>query len=310
VIVVHDLAELPGDLGPTAVAVGKFDGVHLGHRAVLGRLADEAREHDLVPAVVTFDRNPLALLRPDQAPPPLVSVAQRLELLADAGVELTLMLAFDGALAALPPEEFAERYLFGGLRARAVLVGEDFRFGAHAAGDVALLERMAAERDARVVALPSVLGADAERVSTTRVRRLLAEGEVGEAARLLGRPHAVRAVVVHGLQRGRELGWPTANLHPDAEGLVPADGVYAGWATVDGERYPAAVSVGDNPTFEGVPARQVEAYLLDVDLDLYGRTLEVAFVARLRGNTAFTGIEALKAQIGRDVETTRELLVG
>mgnify|MGYP004515110683 CR=1 FL=1 len=194
------------------------------------------------------------------------------------------------------------------MHAREVLVGEDFRFGRGGAGDVATLERLGAERGFRVRTVADVLvGADG-RVSSTRIRSLLAAGDVAGAGELLGHVPTVRGVVVHGAKRGRELGFPTANLSPDSDGLIPADGVYAGWFEVEGAVYPAAISVGDNPTFDGVPQRQVEAYLLDEDLDLYGKVVDVRFVERIRGMVAYEGIEPLIAQMTDDVRRVREVL--
>lgn len=307
-----DLAAVPAGFGPSAVTVGKFDGLHTGHRAVLGRLRDSASARGLLSTVVTFDRNPLALLAPERCPLALVSNAQKRELLTDAGVDATLMLAFDDGLATLAPEQFVRRVLVDALGARVVLAGSDFRFGRRHAGDVALLRELGARFGFEVELIDDVrAGADAgeRRASSTWVRELLQEGRVEEAARVLGRPPTVRSVVVEGEKRGRELGYPTANLDPARlEGFLPADGVYAAWATVDGVRHPAAVSIGDNPTFAGVPQHQAEAHLLDVDLDLYGRTIELAFVARLRGMERFDGVEELSAAIRDDAEAARRIL--
>ena len=310
----RSLAEVPADLGPSAIAIGKFDGVHLGHRALLQTLCARAEELGVSPVVVAFDRNPLALLRPELCPPALVSNEQKLELLADAGVEATLMLTFDRALSAVPATEFVEDTLVHALGARVVLAGADFRFGARGQGDVDLLTRIGAERGFETVVVGDVAGSgdgvsgSARRASSTWIRELLDEGKVHDAAKLLGRAPTVRSVVVHGEHRGRELGFPTANLDPRIEGFVPADGVYAAWATIDGARYAAAVSVGNNPTFTGVPEHQVEAYLLDVDVDVYGRTIELEFVDFVRPMLRFDGIESLVAELAADVAKVREIL--
>ncbi|WP_294178441.1 bifunctional riboflavin kinase/FAD synthetase [uncultured Schumannella sp.] len=312
--VFRSLEEVPHGFGPSAIAIGKFDGVHLGHRALIETLCERARELGIAPVVVTFDRNPLALLRPERCPPALVSNAQKLELLAEAGVEATLMLTFDEELSAVPATEFAENTLVRALRARLVLAGADFRFGARGQGDVELLTRIGAERGFETVVIgdvagsgDSVTGSD-RRASSTWIRELLDEGKVHDAARLLGRPPTLRSVVVHGEHRGRELGFPTANLDPDIEGFVPQDGVYAAWATIDGQRYAAAVSIGNNPTFEGIPAHQVEAFLLDAELDAYGRTIELEFIDFVRPMLRFDGIESLIAGLTADVEKVREIL--
>ncbi|PWC03203.1 bifunctional riboflavin kinase/FAD synthetase [Agromyces badenianii] len=304
------LGAVPAGIGPSVVTIGKFDGVHRGHRAVIEharRLADERR---LSTIVVTFDRNPLALLAPEKCPEDLVSVRQKLELLATTGVDATLMLPFDRALASVPATEFVERVLVDGLDAKAVLVGSDFRYGARGAGDVPLLVELGAKFGFTVEVVDDVRPAGERRVSSTWIRELLAEGDVRRATELLGHTPTVSGLVVHGAARGRELGFPTANLTPESEGLIPADGVYAGWLTDAGTRYPAAISVGDNPTFEGVAKKQVEAYVLDRELDLYDHLVDVEFVERIRGMVAFTSIEALIDTIRDDVERSRGILAG
>lgn len=303
------IAAIPADWPASAVSIGKFDGVHVGHRAVLTELKTVARAHGLVAVVVTFDRHPLALLSPATCPAALLSSGQKLELLAETGVDATVVLEFNEALASLPPEEFIEKVLVKALRVRQVLVGGDFRFGAKGAGDVALLQRLGRRFGFDVRLVDDVKPDEVTRVSSSVVRGLLLAGETQAAAEMLGHVHSVRGVVVHGAARGRELGFPTANLSPDSEGLVPADGVYAGWLTDDGTRYPAAISVGNNPTFDGVAQKQVEAYVLDRDIDLYGHVVEVAFEERIRGMVAFTGIEPLVAQMREDVDRVRALLV-
>ena len=306
--VFHGLAEVPDDFGASAITIGKFDGVHAGHRAVLGALREVARDTDVRSVVITFDRHPLALLDPPRAPASLVGLDQRLDLLAETGVDAVLVLAFDRALAGLAPTAFVDDVLVGALHATEVLVGSDFRFGHRNAGDVALLRELAPSRGFRVRIVDDVTPSDGRRVSSTWIRSLVDAGDLPSAAELLGHVPTVRGVVVHGAKRGRELGFPTANLSPESTGLVPPDGVYAGWLTDRGIRYPAAISVGDNPTFEGVPARQVEAHALDADLDLYDHVIDVAFVERIRGQVAYRGIEPLIAQMQDDVATTRRIL--
>ena len=316
-IVFRDPSEVPAGFGPSVVAIGKFDGVHSGHRAVIDRARVAAAETAARVVAVTFDRNPLSLLRPELCPEPLSSLDQKLALLAAAGVDATLVLRFDAALAALEPRAFVEHMLVGALGVTTVMVGDDFRFGRGGAGDPALLETLGAEYGFRTDIVGDVEGSG-RRVSSTWVRDLLAVGDVEGAARLLGRPHGVQGTVVHGLKRGRELGFPTANLSTDAEGYIPGDGVYAGWLIDEGTdeapthvttRYPAAISVGTNPTFDDVPVRQVEAYVLDeTDLDLYGHRVQVQFTHRIRGMVAFEGIEALKVQMADDVTRVRAAL--
>jgi riboflavin kinase/FMN adenylyltransferase len=302
------VAQVPAGFGPSAITIGKFDGVHVGHRAVLARLRSIAARDRLQAVAVTFDRNPLALLAPDKCPESLVSIPQKLRLLATTGVDASLVLHFDRELASLAPEAFVRDILVDALQARAVLVGADFRFGSRGAGDVALLTELGAEHGFDVEVVGDVRPSDDRRVSSTWVRELLAEGDVRRAAELLGHTPTVRGLVVHGAARGRELGFPTANLSPESEGLIPADGVYAGWLTDGGVRYPAAISVGNNPTFEGVPKKQVEAYVLDRDIDLYDHVVDVEFVERIRGMVAFTTIDDLIVQMRRDVDEVRGLV--
>ncbi|MGN6446681.1 bifunctional riboflavin kinase/FAD synthetase [Amnibacterium sp.] len=304
------IAAVPEGFGPSAVTIGKFDGLHTGHRVVIEDLLELAGD-DLEPVVVTFDRNPLELLHPDRCPQPLVGLDQKLDLLASAGVAATVVLPFDAALAALEPEAFVDEVLLGPLGMRRLLVGDDFRFGRHGRGDVALLERMGAERGFTVRVQRQVTR-ESRRVSSTWIRELLGAGAIEEATALLGRPPAVRGEVVHGAHRGRELGFPTANLAERSDGMIPADGVYAG-RLVDRSldppvAYPAAISVGSNPTFEGVPPKQVEAYVLDRTLDLYGHLVDVEFTHRIRGQVAYRGIEPLIAQMTVDVEQVRTLV--
>lgn len=303
-----DPSAVPADFGPSAVTVGKFDGVHSGHRAVISRLCEVAGERGLVPTVVTFDRNPLSLLRPEACPDPLVSNAQKVELLADAGVGATLMVTFDRDFSALSPEEFVQHILVDALHARVLLVGSDFRFGARGAGTVDLLRSLAPEAGFEVVEIDDVAPEGDRRVSSTWIRELLTVGEVRAASELLGALPSIRSTVVHGEQRGRTLGFPTANLSPAVEGFIPADGVYAAWLVIDGERYGAAVSIGNNPTFEGVPEKQVEAHAFDQNFDLYGRAVEVQFVDYIRGMRKFSGADELAAQMARDAENIREIL--
>ncbi|KQQ27681.1 bifunctional riboflavin kinase/FAD synthetase [Frondihabitans sp. Leaf304] len=311
--------QVPPGFGPSAVTIGKFDGVHLGHRAVINALEDVARARDLVSAVVTFDRHPLAVLHPGSVPAALTSNRQKRELLDGTGVEATLLLTFDEQLRLLSPEQFVDRILVGALQAEVVLVGSDFRFGVRGTGTVDVLRELGRSRGFDVELIPDVLipaftvpgdpDGPERRVSSTWIRELLDEGKIDQATVLLGRAPSVRGVVVHGEKRGRELGYPTANIEPRSEGFVPADGVYGARVIIDGTVRAAAVSVGNNPTFDGVPEKQVEAYVLDFDSDLYGAEITVEFVRYLRGNVRFAGMPALIAQMADDVETVRGLLL-
>lgn len=311
-IVFRSPGEVPDDFGPTAVAIGKFDGVHAGHRAVIDRLKETASASGSRAVAVTFDRNPLAILRPDRCPENVVTVPRKLELLGELGLDATLMLTFDEELAARSAEDFVIDILVGALTVSTVLVGEDFRFGRGGLGTPALLRELGPLHGFSVEVVDDVyLPGSSRRVSSTWIRELLIDGDVVEAARVLGRYPDVRGEVVHGLKRGRELGFPTANLSTIVDAFVPADGVYAGWL-VDhdtGIRHPSAISVGTNPTFDDILERQVEAHVLDeTGLDLYGHDVTVEFVERLRGMVAYEGIEKLSAQIAVDVDDARRVL--
>ncbi len=305
----RSLDEVPADLGPTAVVIGNFDGVHLGHRHVLARAREVTEGRGLTLVAVTFEPHPMAVLRPEHAPTSLTSLERRAELLVEAGADAVLALPFDRGVAAWTPEEFVERVLVEGLHAAAVVVGANFRFGNRAAGDVATL-RTTGERFG-FTAEGIALDGGPQVWSSTYVRTCLAAGDVAGAAEALGRPYAVRGVVVKGDQRGRELGYPTANVPTSTQTAAPADGVYAGWLRRrdSDEVFPAAISVGTNPTFAGHRERRVESYVLDrTDLDLYGVEVEVSFVERLRGMTAFASVGELVAQMALDVERARAVL--
>jgi riboflavin kinase / FMN adenylyltransferase len=302
--------EVPADLGRTAVTIGNFDGVHLGHQHVLARTREVGEQAGCGPTVVvTFDPHPIAVLRPEHAPPTLTGIETRLRLLEQTGVDAVLVVPFDRDVSTWTPEEFVDRILVDALHAGAVVVGANFRFGHRAAGDVALLAEVGRERGFTVEGV--ALDGGPQVWSSTYVRNCLLAGDVTGAAEALGRPFAVRGVVTEGDRRGRELGYPTANVPSGVGEAVPADGVYAGWLQrLDtGERFPAAISVGTNPTFDGERERRVEAYALDRDdLELYGVEVEVTFVDRLRGMVGFDGVDALLAAMRDDVRRTREVL--
>ena len=302
------VAAVPDGLGPTVVTVGMFDGVHRGHRALLDRVAAEAAARSLPAAAVTFDRHPLAVLRPGSEPPLLTTLDRKVELLGEAGMATVLVLEFTRELSEVTAEVFAAEVLFDALAARAVVVGENFRFGHKAAGDPALLATLGRPRGIEVVAVP--LHADGDQVvSSTRVRAELADGDVAAAAASLGRPYAVEGTVVVGDRRGGPvLGVPTANLGLPPGIAIPADGVYAGHLTDerDAVARPAAISVGTNPQFG--TERRVEAHVLDFDADLYGHRVSVAFSHRLRGQAVFAGTAELVAQMRADIDQARRLL--
>ncbi|WP_035846287.1 bifunctional riboflavin kinase/FAD synthetase [Kitasatospora azatica] len=316
------LEEIPGDWGRSVVTIGSFDGVHLGHQLIVNRAVARARELGVQAVVVTFDPHPSEVVRPGSHPPLLAPHPRRAELLAELGVDAVLVLPFTTEFSQESPQTFVQQVLVDALHARLVIEGPNFRFGHKAAGDVALLAELgrAADFEVEVVDL-QVRGAagGGEPFSSTLTRRLVAEGDVAGAAEVLGRPHRVEGVVVRGAQRGRDLGYPTANVDTVPHSAVPADGVYAGWLTVlgrpgpllpdagQGGRMPAAISVGTNPTFNGT-TRTVEAYAIDrVGLDLYGLHVAVDFLAYLRGMEKFDTIEALLDRMADDVKQAREL---
>ncbi|MBC7596234.1 MAG: bifunctional riboflavin kinase/FAD synthetase [Kineosporiaceae bacterium] len=296
---------------PSVVTIGNFDGVHHGHRHVLARaraLAQSLRADPPLPVTaVTFDPHPLEVIAPDHAPLRLSTLHQRIALLRAAGADRVYVLAFTKEMSSWTPDEFVQRVLVDQLKAAGIVIGENFRFGHKAAGDIAFL-RDAGEAYGFAVDGLALDGGDVA-YSSTLVRSLIAEGEVARAAKILDHPHTLEGVVVKGDQRGRELGFPTANVPADPDVAVPADGVYAGWVIrADGDRLPAAISVGTNPTFDGVE-RRIESYVLDrTDLDLYGETIGIEFVDRLRGQVKFTGVDDLVATIRDDVDNTRTVL--
>jgi riboflavin kinase / FMN adenylyltransferase len=297
-----------------AVTIGAYDGVHLGHRALLADLKARAAAAGLTTVVVTFDRHPASVVRPESAPPQLTDLEQKLELLAECGIDDTLVITFDRARSDESAEDFVTEVLVEDLGARLVVVGEDFHFGHGRRGNVALLRKLGEQYGFEVVGvgLTGDTTGGTEPVSSTRIRTLVAAGDVEGAAALLGRPHQVRGPVVRGDGRGGpELGFPTANLHIARDIALPADGVYAGYFTrAEGSVHQAAISVGRRPTFyePGTASVLVEAYLLHFEGDLYGETGRVSFVRRLRGEEKYGSVDALIAQMHQDVADTERVL--
>ena len=292
---------------PVVVALGNFDGVHLGHRTVLRRAAEEARERDGLVVAATFWPHPRSVIGRGEPPGLLTTLEARREELLRSGADEVRVIPFDQALSKKSPREFVEDVLIGDLRAASVVVGENFRFGYKASGDVGDLVRIMREHGGDALAV-EVRGDGAE-ISSTRIRELLARGEVAEAAELLGRPYAVRGEVAVGDRRGRTIGFPTANVVPDPAVVVPETGVYACLVRVGDDVHAACTNVGVAPTF-GREESKIEAHLLDFEGDLYGRIVEVRFLQRIRGERKFSGIEELKEQIGRDAEEARRLAGG
>ncbi len=296
---------------PCAVTIGAYDGVHTGHRLVIDRVRHAAAEQGLASAVVTFDRHPASVVRPESAPPLLTDLDQKLELLAGTGVDYVLLVHFDRERSEETAEDFVREVLVNCLDVKAVVVGHDFHFGYKRRGSVPLLQDMGSELGFDVTGLRLFSGGlGRDPISSTRIRGLLADGAVGEAASLLGRPHQVRGIVAHGDKRGRELGYPTANVSVPESIALPADGVYAGWYTrPDGVRRPAAISIGRRPTFyRDAGLSLLEVHLLGFDGDLYDEQARVDFVAHLRSQARFESAQALIDQMGRDVATTRQVL--
>ena len=287
-----------------ALALGNFDGVHLGHQEVLRRAVEEGKQRSVPVVAATFRPHPRAVLGAGDPPKLLTSSGLKREVLQGYGVDEVVEITFDLELSRKSPEEFVRDVLVGELGARVVVVGENFRFGYRASGDFGEMRRLMREAGGDAVAV-EVRGAGPEGgISSSRIRELVSEGNVAEAARLLGRPYALRGEVVVGDMRGRTIGFPTTNVVPDADAVVPARGVYAGFVIVGDEKYAACTNVGVAPTFGRAESR-VEAYLLDFDGDLYGRIVDVGFIRRIRGEKKFSGVDELKAQIQHDVEKTR-----
>jgi riboflavin kinase / FMN adenylyltransferase len=315
------VVRMPGDACPTpvagsAVTIGTYDGVHRGHRTVVAEVQRRAAERGLASAIVTFDRHPAEVVRPDAVPPQLTDLDQEVELLAATGIDHVVVLTFDEARSKEPAEDFVHEILVGCLNAKLVIVGDDFHFGHERRGNVALLASMGADLGFQVEGL-DLVGVDGvpaegpDRVSSTAIRRALAVGELAVANEMLGRPHEVRGVVEHGDRRGREWGFPTANVAVSSKVQLPADGIYAVWyVRPDGSVHPGAASLGRRPTiYDHQPYRLLEVNLLDGDdFDLYGETAAVRFVHRLRGEQKFDEVDDLIAQIGRDCDDVRRLL--
>lgn len=305
-LIAHDY-RVAGLTGPTTLAIGNFDGVHLGHQHLFRRVIDAARAHNALSLALTFDPHPTRVLAPERAAPQLMGLDRRLELMAAAGLDAVVVLRFDTALSSQPAREFVEQIVMG-LGAREVFVGNDFHFGRNREGNGPMLERVAGELGFVAHVLSPVTEGE-QPISSTRIRKALADGDLALVQTLLGRRFDVDGLVVHGFHRGRTLGFPTANLATPTEAL-PRDGVYAVRARVHGDpagqRYGAVLNVGTRPTLRA--GRSIEAHLFDVDRDLYGRTLRITFVRRLRDERRFDGLDALRAQIARDADEARATL--
>jgi|TARA_B100001741_G_scaffold133188_1_gene109746 riboflavin kinase/FMN adenylyltransferase len=310
--IIRDPAWSPALEQGSVVTVGEYDGVHRGHRTVISEMHRMAAERGCATAVVTFDRHPATIVRPESAPLLLCDLDHKLELLAETGVDYTLVVEFTPEQAEVPAEMFARQVLVDCLQARAVVVGADFHFGQGRRGNVETLGAVGEEFGYEVVGLPLVkqLTGEGEVISSTSIRAALSEGDVEKAHRLLGRPFEVRGVVTPGDRRGRTIGFPTANIPTTPDLQVPADGVYAAWyVRDDGAQYPAAVNIGKRPTFYDDAERSlIEAHLIGFRGDLYGESAKVRFVRRLRGEKKFDGIDSLKQQLVKDVADAAKCL--
>ncbi|MEO5779423.1 MULTISPECIES: bifunctional riboflavin kinase/FAD synthetase [Arthrobacter] len=324
----NDPSEVPSDFGPSVVTFGNFDGVHRGHQQVLSQLVRTARRNNARAVAITFDPHPAQVHRPESAPELIMGLDDKLVALGELGLDAVLVMKYSLELAGLSAEEFVSGILVGSLKASHVVIGHDARFGRGNAGDLQTMQELGRKLGFEVLVIsefgsegyplhddvPDDDGAAGRRCSSTWVREALQKGDVETAAAILGRPHRMRGDVVHGAARGRDLGFPTANLATTASGYIPADGIYAGWLVDEaGTRWPAAISVGSNPTFAGV-SRQVEAHVIDRPdepveaFDLYDQTVVVEFVARLRGMVAYRGPEALIDQMRLDVIQAHDIL--
>ena len=313
--VLRDPGACPRPDEGTVVTIGAYDGVHLGHRQVIERVCELAAEHETRSAVVTFDRHPARVVRPESAPLLLTDLDQRLDLLAETDIDYTLVVPFDEARSQESAEDFVHDVLIECLGVRRVVVGEDFHFGHQRRGNVALLKELGWDLNFVVEGLELFdakgrLAGEQGRVSSTAIRRSLAKGEVAQAADALGRPHEVRGIVTEGDKRARELGFPTANVAVPDDIQLPADGVYCGWyERPNGDVHPSAISLGRRPTFyETAHASLLEPHLLDFEGDLYGEAARVRFVDRLRPEERFESVDELIAQMERDCDAARQVL--
>lgn len=297
---------LPAGFADTAIAIGKFDGIHLGHRQLFHELVSAAEDSGLAAAALTFDRHPRTVFSPGEAPKLIIGRNQKSQLMRDAGLDLVLTAVFDERMASLNPAEFVAQFLLP-LRAKLVLVGEGFRFGSGGKGSISDLRELGASLGFQAREVKNVMLGETK-ISSTRIRALLDQGQVAEAGLLLGRNHETTGVVEHGRKLGRTIGFPTANISRQAEGYLPVDGVYAGYLIADGIRYPAAHSVGTNDSVAEVP-RLLESHVIGRDdLDLYDQVVTCEYVAQVRGWAKFDSIELLVEQIARDVSAASGLL--
>jgi riboflavin kinase / FMN adenylyltransferase len=312
--VISDIGSMVDAPNGSVVTIGAYDGVHLGHQKVIAEVRSMAAERGLKSVVVTFDRHPASVVRPESAPRLITDLKQKLELLSTTGVDATVVVTFDETMSRMSPESWIEAVLVRCAQAKAVAVGEDFHFGRQRAGNVELLTKVGADSGFDVVGVPLLGRIDGidEPVSSTAIRRALVGGQVEIAARMLGRAYEARGVVVTGDQRGRLLGFPTANVEISGQMCLPADGVYAGWyGRPTGQVTPCAINIGRRPTFyEHADHSLVESHLLDFNDDLYGERARVRFISFLRSERKFDGLESLKTQLALDIASARKAVQG
>ena len=310
--ILHDRQDRLPDTVSVASTIGVFDGVHIGHQAVFRQVCEVADRLGVESAVVTFDTHPAYIVRPESAPRLLTSLERKLELIEAEGIDFAYIIHFDEERAATHPEVFVEQVFIDALHARAIVVGEDFHFGKGRSGNVEGLREIGEEWDFEVVALELIRHSEDARepVSSTKIRRALAGGDVDRAALMLGRPYTVRGVVERGDRRGSGIGFPTANLPVPNVMAWPADAVYAGWCTrANGDRHPCAINIGRRPTFyERTEQSLLEAHLIDFEGDLYGEQIDVSFAQFLRSERKFDGIDQLRAQLTDDIDESQSLL--
>ena len=304
----NGLDQVPPEIRPAVVSIGVFDGVHRGHQALMRMVIEKAGELDATPVVVTFSRHPLAVIAPGSEPPLITTLGQRARVMGEVGIKALIVLEFDDAMRHMSPEEFVRAVLVDGLACAHVVVGANFRFGHQQAGTIETLSDLGAKFGFGVTIFALQLDRGDEVVSSSLIRKHIAEGDMEQVAEELDRPYVLEGTVEHGSARGHDLGFPTANLAVHDHMILPKLGVYAGWMRWKGERYPAVVNVGLNPTFGDRDTPIVEAFILDFDQDLYDETIEIEFTHRLRDELRFTNVDDLVAQMHADVAHARGLL--
>lgn len=296
----------PAGWGRCVLSIGQYDGVHLGHQALLARTVAEAKQAGVPSLVMTFDPHPREVIKPGSHPPVLTPLRRKAELIEAQGIDALCVVPFTQSFSRQTPKEFVHELLVANLHPAKVIVGDNFTFGHKAAGTVEVLRELGTEFGFDVEGI-SLVDAGGHPISSTFIRSLVSAGDMPAAAEALGRPHRLEGLVVRGDMRGRGLGFPTANLRPPIYSAVPGDGVYAGWVQVRDEPHAAAISIGTNPTYSGTEQR-IESYLLDFDGDLYGEQVQIDFIGRIRGMQRFDSSEALVSAIEDDVRRTREIL--